>query len=86
MSHWFSTLKGVEAYIINLNNITGNNLISIDFDHLSIAPDIGFESQCLLEALDNVAGMILLSESNTSVEDQQPSDDAEVDPVLQASG
>lgn len=68
-----------------MNNITRDDLISVDLDHVSITPDIGFESQSLLETLDNVASVKLLSKSNTGVDDEQSNDDAEVNPVLQAS-
>lgn len=81
MSLCFSSC-GRGTYIINMNNVTRDDLIRINLDRLSVSNDVRFERQSLLEAVDDVAGMILLGESDTGVEHKKAGDDAKINPVL----
>lgn len=65
-----------------MNNVTRDDLIRINLDRLSVSNDVRFERQSLLEAVDDVAGMILLGESDTGVEHKKAGDDAKINPVL----
>lgn len=76
---------GRGTYIINMNDVTRDDLIRINLDQLSISNHVGLERQSLLEAVDDVASMILLGESDTGVEHKKAGDDAEINPVLQTS-
>lgn len=68
-----------------MNDVTRDDLIRINLDQLSVSNDVRFKRQGLLEAVDDVASMILLSESDTGVEHKKAGNDAEINPVLQTS-
>lgn len=74
------------TYLFNLEDITGNDLRSLDFLQFTIAQDGGFQSQGLFQFFDDGAGLEFLDESDGGIEEQQSTDDAKVDPVLETGG
>ena len=76
----------VSAYFFDLKDIAGNDLRSFDLAELTIAKNNSFEGESLLQLVDDGAGLELLDETDTSVEQKQSADDTEIDPVGKTSG
>jgi hypothetical protein len=73
------------SYFFNLENITGDDLWSLNLLELAVTENGGFESKSLLQFFDNGTGLVFLDETDASVEQEQSANNTEVDPVLKTS-
>jgi hypothetical protein len=81
-----ATVGGDNGTLLDLQDITGNDLGGLDLLEGTVTEDDSLEGQSLLELLDDGTGLELLDETNTGVEQQQGADDTEVDPILETGG
>jgi hypothetical protein len=72
----------VPTYLFNLEDVTRDDLWSLDFLKLAITKDGGLEGKSLFQLLDNGTGLIFLDETDASIEQEQGANDTEVDPIL----
>jgi hypothetical protein len=66
-----------------LENITRNDLWSLDLKETTVTEDNGLESQSLLQLIDNGTSLVFLDETDKGVEQEQRTDDTEIDPILE---
>jgi hypothetical protein len=71
-----------EIYLFDLKDITRDDFGSFNFEETAITEDNGFQGKCLLQFIDNRAGLEFLDETDTSVEQEQGANDTEIDPIL----
>ena len=71
-----------EPHIFDMNHVARDDLFSTDLDHCTIANDIGLQCQSFLEAINDIASMVLLDEPYNSVKEEKATDDAEINPVI----
>ena len=62
--------EGEATYFFDLQDITWNNIRSLDFLQFAITENSGLESEGLLELGDDGTGLVLLDETNKSVEEK----------------
>lgn len=62
-----ATVGGNDGTLLNLKNVTGNDLGGLDLLELTVTEDDSLESQSLLQLVDNGTGLELLDETNTGV-------------------
>jgi len=70
----------------NLENITGNNLGSLDFLEGTVTENNSLQGKSLLEFLDNRTSLEFLDETNSGVEQEKTANDTKIDPVLKTGG
>ncbi|ROV95796.1 hypothetical protein VPNG_08757 [Cytospora leucostoma] len=80
-----ATIGGNDGTLLNLKNVTGNNLGGLELLQCTVAEDNSLQSQSLLEFVDNATSLEFLNETDTSVEQEQSADDTEIDPILKTS-
>lgn len=66
-----------------MNHVSRHDVLNLDLNLMAIANDDGLQGQGVLQTVDDVTGVVLLNKPNDSVEQQQPTDHAEIHPVLQ---
>lgn len=71
------------AYLLNLKDITGNDLRGLDLLESTITKNNGLQREGLLQFVDNGTSLEFLDETDGSVEQEQTADDTEIDPVLE---
>lgn len=74
-----------DGTLLELEDITGNDLGSSDFLEGTVTEDDGLESESLLQFVDDGASLEFLDETNTGVEKQKTANDTEIDPILETS-
>ncbi|KAF3060281.1 hypothetical protein CFAM422_011359 [Trichoderma lentiforme] len=77
-----TTISGNDGTLLNLQNITRDDLGSLNFLKGTVTENDSLESESLLEFFDNRTSLEFLNETNTGVEHQKTADDTEIDPVL----
>jgi hypothetical protein len=80
-----TTIGGDDGTLLNLEDITGNDLRGFNLLERAVTEDNGLESKSLLQFVDNRTGLVLLNESNTGVKKEKSADDTKVNPVLKTS-
>ncbi|KAK1239494.1 hypothetical protein MKX07_008982 [Trichoderma sp. CBMAI-0711] len=78
-----ATIGGNDGTLLNLQNITGDDLGGLNLLEGAVTEDNSLESERLLQLLDNGTSLELLDETNTGVEHKKTADDTEIDPVLE---
>lgn len=73
------------SYLLNLENITGNDLRGLNLLEGAITENDSLESKSLLQFLDNRTSLVFLEETDTGVEQQESANDTEIDPILETS-
>lgn len=66
-----------------MDHISRHDRFHRDLILTAIASDNGLQSQGFLQTVDDVTSVVLLDKPNDSVEQQEPTDHTEIDPVLQ---
>ena len=74
-----------QTYILDLENITRNDLRSLDFSETTVTENNSLESKSLLQLLDDRTSLEFLNETNGSVKEQETANNTEIDPVLKTS-
>lgn len=77
-----ATISGNDGTLLNLQNITRDDLGSLNFLKGTVTENDSLESESLLEFFDNGTSLEFLNETNTGVEHEKTADDTEIDPVL----
>ena len=72
----------MKSYLLELENITGDDLRSINLEETAITEDNSLKSQSLLQFIDNRTSLVFLDETNTSVEQEETANNTEIDPIL----
>ncbi|ROW03986.1 hypothetical protein VSDG_00847 [Cytospora chrysosperma] len=80
-----ATVSGDDRTILNLENITGDNLGSLNLLQGTVTKDNSLQSESLLEFVDNAASLEFLDETDTGVEQKQGANDTEINPILKTS-
>jgi hypothetical protein len=81
-----AAVGGDDGALLNLEDVTGNDVLSSNLYNGAIAQDNSLEGERLLELLHDRAGLELLHETDNGVEQQETANDAKVDPVLETGG
>lgn len=68
--------------LFNLQDITRDNLRSLQFNQFAISTDHSLEGQCLLKLIDNRASLKLLYETDRGIKYKEGANNTEVDPIL----
>lgn len=55
-------------YIIDQDHISGNNPLSPDFESLSVSDDSCLQSKGVFQAVDYIAGMVFLNETDAGIQ------------------
>jgi hypothetical protein len=66
-----------------LENITGNDLRSLNLEETAITENDGLESESLLQFVDNGTSLVFLDETDSGVEQEQSADNTEINPILE---
>jgi hypothetical protein len=77
-----TTVSWNNGTLLELEDITGNDLRSINLEETAITEDNSLKSQSLLQFVDNRTSLVFLDETNTSVEQEETANNTEIDPVL----
>ncbi|CAI6098591.1 unnamed protein product [Clonostachys chloroleuca] len=78
-----ATISGDNGTIINLKDITGNDLVGLNLLQGTITEDSGLESESLLEFVDDRTGLVFLEETNTGVKQQETANNTEINPIFE---
>lgn len=78
-----ATVGGNNGALLNLEDITGNNLGSLNLLEGAITENDSLEGKSLLEFLNNGTSLEFLNETNTSVKQEKSANDTEIDPILE---
>ncbi|CAG9938832.1 unnamed protein product [Clonostachys rosea f. rosea IK726] len=78
-----TTVSGDNGTIINLEDITGNDLVGLNLLQGTITEDSGLESESLLEFVDDRTGLVFLEETNTGVKQQETANNTEINPIFE---
>jgi hypothetical protein len=81
-----ATIGGDDGTLLNLEDITGNNLGGLDLLESAVTEDNSLQSKGLLELFNDGSGLEFLDETNSCVQKKQSADDSEIDPILKTSG
>jgi hypothetical protein len=73
------------TYFFNLKNVTRNDFWSLDFEESTITENNRFESEGLLQLVDDGTGLELLDETNRGIEQEQSTNNTEIHPILKTS-
>ncbi|EPE08776.1 hypothetical protein F503_04363 [Ophiostoma piceae UAMH 11346] len=77
-----ATVSGDDGTLLDLEDITGNNLRSLNLLQGAVTEDDSLQGQSLLQLIDNGTSLVLLDETDDGVQQQQSADDTEIDPIL----
>ena len=77
-----ATVGGDNGTLLDLEDITGNDLRSLNLEETSITENNSLEGKSLLELLDDRTGLELLDETDEGVEQEETTDDTEINPIL----
>ncbi|KUI57714.1 hypothetical protein VP1G_10929 [Cytospora mali] len=80
-----ATISGNDRTVLNLENITGNDLGSLKLLQGTVTKDNSLQGESLLEFVDNATSLEFLDETNTGVKQKQGTDDTEINPILKTS-
>jgi hypothetical protein len=72
-----------KTHLLNLKDITGNDLRGINLEETTVTEHNSLESERLLELVDNGTSLEFLDETDRRVKQQKRADDTEIDPVLE---
>ena len=72
-----------KTYLLNLEDITGNDLGGLNLKETTITENDGLEGESLLQLVDNGTGLELLDKTDSRVEQQKRADNTEIDPILE---
>jgi hypothetical protein len=72
--------------LINLDNVTGDDLVGLDLLECAIAENCGLQGKLLLEFFDNGTSLEFLEETDTGVEQEETTRDTESNPILETGG
>ncbi|CAH0001869.1 unnamed protein product [Clonostachys byssicola] len=78
-----ATVSGDNGTIINLEDITGNDLVGLNLLQGTITEDSGLKSESLLEFVDDRTGLVFLEETNTGVKQQETANNTEINPIFE---
>ena len=78
-----ATISGNDGTLLNLEDITGNDLGGLNLLEGTVTEDDSLESEGLLQFFDDGTGLEFLDETDSGVEQEQGADDTEIDPVLE---
>jgi hypothetical protein len=78
-----AAVGGNDGTLLNLQDITRNDLRGLNLLEGAVTEDNSLESQSLLQFVDNGTGLVLLEETNAGVEQQKTANDTEIDPILE---
>jgi hypothetical protein len=78
-----ATVGGDDSTLLNLEDITGNDLGSLDLLEGTVTENDSLESESLLQLVDNGTGLVFLEETDTGVKQEQSANDTEIDPILE---
>ncbi|VUC35121.1 unnamed protein product [Clonostachys rosea] len=78
-----ATVSGNDGTIINLEDITGNDLVGLNLLQGTITEDSGLESESLLEFIDDRTGLVFLKEPDTGVKEQETANNTEINPIFE---
>jgi hypothetical protein len=78
-----AAISGDDGTLLNLEDITGNDLGSLNLLESAITEDNSLEGKSFLEFVDDGTGLVFLEETNTGVEQKESADDTEIDPILE---
>lgn len=80
-----TAISGDDGTLLNLEDITGNDLGGFDFEQATVTEDDSLQSESLLQFVDNGTSLEFLNESDSSVKQEQRANDTEINPVLKTS-
>jgi hypothetical protein len=69
-----------------LEDISGNDLRSLDLGETTITEDNGLQGQSLFQFIDNRTCLVFLNETDSGVEHKQGANDTEINPILKGGG
>lgn len=78
-----ATIGGNDGTFLNLENITGNDLGSLNLLEGTVTENNSLESKSLLQLVDDGTGLVFLDETNGGVKQKKGADDTEIDPILE---
>lgn len=78
-----ATVGGDDGTLLNLEDITGNDLGGLNLLEGAITENDSLEGKSLLEFLDNGTSLEFLNEADTSVKQEKSANDTEIDPILE---
>ncbi len=78
-----ATVGGDNGTLLNLEDITGNDLGGLNLLEGAITENDSLEGKSLLEFLDNRTSLEFLNETDTSVKQEKSANDTEIDPILE---
>lgn len=70
------------THLLDLENITGDDLGSLNFEKTTITENNSLQGKSLLQFFDDRTSLKFLNETNTSIEKQEGADDTKVNPIL----
>lgn len=77
-----ATISGDNGTLLNLEDITGNDLGGLDLLEGTVTEDYSLKGEGLLQFLDNGTSLELLNETDTGVKQQKSADNTEINPIL----
>jgi hypothetical protein len=66
-----TAIGGNDGTLLDLQDIARNDLGGLEFPESAVAKNNGLQSECFLEFIDDRTGLVLLDETDGSVEKQQ---------------
>lgn len=78
-----ATISGDNGTLLNLKDITGNDLGGLNLLEGTVTEDNSLEGKGLLQFLDNGTSLELLDETDTGVKQQKSANDTEINPILE---
>jgi hypothetical protein len=77
-----ATVGRNNSTFFDLEDVTGNDLRSLDFRKATVTENNSFEGESLLQFVDDRSGLEFLDETDTGVEHQKSTDNTEINPIL----
>lgn len=76
---------GYRTHLLNLQDISRNDLRRPNFPQSTAPEDNSLESKGFLEFVDNRTGLEFLNKTDAGIQQEQSADDTEVNPILETS-
>jgi hypothetical protein len=81
-----SAISGDNGTLLELEDITGDNLGSLNLNITTVSNNNSTEGKSLLELLNNRTSLEFLDETDTGVKHQKTANNTEIDPIFQTGG
>lgn len=71
------------TYFLNLEDITGNDLRSLNLEETAITENNSLKSEGLLQFIDDRTSLVFLNETNGGVKQEKGANNTEINPILE---